>query len=91
VSRDAAHPGAGLKGKAQRNAPAGPDDEHAISPSLPEAPAGFDAEARQAITQVIVLHRPASARARGPDLPVVRVHAVSTAELAGRMPGLTRP
>ena len=90
MSRDAAHPGAGLKGKAQRNAPAGPDDEHAISPSLPEAPAP-DAEVRQAITQLIVLHRPASARARGPDLPMVRAHAVSTAELADRMPGLTPP
>jgi hypothetical protein len=91
VSRDAAHPGAGLKGKAQRNAPAGPDDEHAISPSLPEAPAGPDTEVRQAITQVTVLHRPTPARARGPDLPMVRVHAVSTTELADPMPGLTPP
>ena len=36
--------------------PAGHDGEHGISP-LPEALAGLDAEARDAITQLIVFHR----------------------------------
>ena len=87
----------------RESAPAGHEDEHGISPLL-EALAGLGAEARQAITQVVVLHRefpawavwlpergrpwtavrPASARAPGPDLPMVWVHGTA-ADLAGRM------
>ena len=39
------------------SAAAGQGDERGISPSLLEALAGLDVEAREAITQVIVLHR----------------------------------
>jgi len=88
--------------------PRGHGDEDEISPPLAEALAGLDAEARQVISEVIVLCRefpawavwlphegrqwtavrPASARAPGPDLPMVWVHAATPAELAGRMRGV---
>jgi hypothetical protein len=87
------------------SAPAGQGDEHGISPPLPEALAGLDSEAGQAITQVVALYRefpawavwlphggrpwaavrPASARAPGPDLPMIWVQADTVAELAERM------
>jgi hypothetical protein len=89
------------------SAPAGRGDGHGIEPPLPEALAGLDPEARQAISEVVVLYRefpawavwlphggrqwtavrPASARAPGPDLPMIWVHAATPAELAGRMRG----
>jgi hypothetical protein len=75
---------------------------------LLETLAGLDAEARQAVVEIIVLHRdfpawavwlpyrgrawvavrPASARPPGPDLPMVWVHAATSAELADRMRGV---
>ena len=81
--------------------PRGHNDEEGITPLL----AGLDAEARSAISQVIVLHRefpawavwlpyggrqwtavrPASARAPGPDLPMIWVHAATVEELTERM------
>jgi hypothetical protein len=82
-----------------------PAEEHGAS-QLPEALNGLDPEARQAIIQVITLHRelpawavwlphagrlwtavrPASARAPGPDLPMIWVRSAATAaELAERM------
>jgi len=97
------------------SAPAGRGDGHGIEPPLLEALAGLDPEARQAVSEVVVLYRefpawavwlphggrqwtavrPASARAPGPDLPMIWVHAATPAELAGRMRGvdaqLTRP
>jgi hypothetical protein len=89
------------------SAPAGPGDEHRIEPPLLEALAGLGPEDRQAISQVIALHRefpawavwlpyrgrrwaavrPASARAPGPDLPMIWVHADTAAELAARLRG----
>jgi hypothetical protein len=39
------------------SAPAGRGDEHGIEPPLPEALAGLGPEHRQAISQVIALHR----------------------------------
>jgi hypothetical protein len=92
----------------QESTPRGHSDEDEISPPLAQALAGLDAEARQAVSQVIVLHRefpawavwlphggrqwaavrPASARAPGPDLPMIWVHAAASAELAGRMRGV---
>lgn len=87
--------------------PHGHSGEDGISPRLLEALAGLDAEATEAISQVIVLYRefpawavwlphggrrwsavrPASARAPGPDLPMIWVHADTVAELAARMRG----
>ena len=89
----------------QESTPRGHGGEDGISPPLAEALAGLDAEARSAISQVIVLHRefpawavwlprggrpwaavrPASARAPGPDLPMIWVQAGTTEELAARM------
>jgi hypothetical protein len=89
------------------NAPAGRENEHGVSRQLLEVLAGLDAEARQAIGQVIALYRefpawavwlphagrpwialrPASARAPGPDLPMVWTQAGTAAELAARMRG----
>jgi len=79
-----------------------------VSPLLLETLAGLDAEARQAVAEIIVLRRdfpawavwppfrgrawaavrPASARPPGPDLPMVWVHAATSAELADRMRGV---
>ena len=90
------------------SAPTGGGDEHGIEPPLLEALAGLDPEARQAVSEVVVLHRefpawavwlphggrqwtavrPASARAPGPDLPMIWVHAATPAELADRMRGV---
>jgi len=87
------------------SAPAGRGDEHEIAPPLLEALAGLGPEDRQAMSQVIALHRefpawavwlpyrgrpwtavrPASARAPGPDLPMIWVHAGTAAELAAPM------
>jgi hypothetical protein len=92
----------------QESTACGHGGEDGISPRLPEALAGLDAEARSVISQVIVLHRefpawavwlphggrqwtavrPASARAPGPDLPMIWVHAATSAELAERMRGV---
>ena len=87
------------------SAPAPGGDGHGIEPLLLEALAGLDPEARQALSEVVVLHRefpawavwlphegrpwtavrPASARAPGPDLPTIWVHAATAEELTGRM------
>jgi hypothetical protein len=92
----------------QESTPRGHGGEDGISPPLAEALAGLDAEARSAISEVVVLYqqfpawavwlphkgrqwaavRPASARAPGPDLPMIWVHAATPAELAGRMRGV---
>ena len=92
----------------QGSAPRGRGGEDGIEPPLLEALAGLDAEARQAISEVVVLCRefpawavwlphggrqwtavrPASARAPGPDLPMIWVHAAVPAELAERMRGV---
>lgn len=89
------------------SAPSRRGDEHGIEPALLEALAGLGPEDRQAISQVIALHRefpawavwlpyrgrrwaavrPASARAPGPDLPMIWVHADTAAELAARLRG----
>lgn len=86
----------------RESGPAGPDGEHALPP---ETLAGLGADARQVITEIIMLHRkfpawavwlpaqdrawtavrPASARAPGPDLPMIWAHAASTADLADRI------
>lgn len=80
----------------------GRDDKHALPP---ETLAGLDADVRQVIAEVIMLHRefpawavwlpaqrrswtavrPASARTPGPGLPMVWVHAATSADLADRM------
>jgi hypothetical protein len=90
------------------NAPARGGGGHGIEPPLLEALAGLDPEARQAVSEVVVLYRefpvwavwlphggrqwtavrPASARAPGPDLPMIWVHAATPAELADRMRGV---
>jgi hypothetical protein len=92
----------------QESTPRGHGDEDEISSALAEALAGLDAEARQVISEVVVLYRefpawavwlphggrpwtavrPASARAPGPDLPMIWVHAAAPAELADRMRGV---
>jgi hypothetical protein len=89
----------------QESTPRGHGDEDEISPALAEALAGLDAEARQVISEVVVLYRefpawavwlphggrqwtavrPASARAPGPDLPMIWVHAATAEELTERM------
>lgn len=88
--------------------PGGHEDDYGISALLLETLARLGAEARQAITEIIVLHRefpawavwlparsrtwtavrPASARAPGPDLPMVWARAATSAELADRMRGV---
>ncbi|MGH3221471.1 MAG: hypothetical protein ACRDPY_22720 [Streptosporangiaceae bacterium] len=87
------------------SAPAGRGDGHRIEQPLLEALAGLDPEARQAVSEVVVLSRefpawavwlphggrqwtavrPASARAPGPDLPMIWVHAATAEELTERM------
>jgi len=92
----------------QESAPRGQGGEDGIEPPLLEALAGLDAEARRAVSEVVVLWqefpawavwlphggrqwtavRPASARAPGPDLPMIWVHAAVPSELADRMRGV---
>ena len=92
----------------RESSPRGHEDDYGISALLLETLAGLDTEARQAVTEFVVLHRefpawamwppyrgrawtavrPASARAPGPDLPMVWVHAATSAELADRMRGV---
>ena len=85
--------------------PAGQKGGHRALPPLAEALVVLGPEARQAMIEVIVLHRefpawavwpphggrpwvavrPASARAPGPDLPMIWTTAPTAAELAARM------